>query len=261
MPPLDSAQVMPREVGGETVAENPLQQQGYVRVYRAVAAACGMEAAMVYGILENYAQMGERSGRGCIPSHAALAREMGCSSRSVIRYLAALRDAGYVSWEATGEGDVNRYILHHDPTQNCQTPTTNCQTPLRQNGVPPYDKMSYKKERVNSNTSPNGGNPLTPFALFAAICESAGLDPTQFSQREKNKHMAVAKRLIEDGASVEEMRSHVGWLRSQRWRTQPVTVFTVEKEIGAWRASGKPERDGGAQGSSSRLPDGRLRVM
>ncbi len=84
-------------------------------------------------------------------------------------------------------------------------------------------------------------NGVTPYAIFAAICEAAGQDCDAYSDREKGKHLAVAKRLLNEGATEDEVRQHVGWLRSQHWRTSPVTVFVVEKEIGTWRAAHRPK--------------------
>jgi hypothetical protein len=42
-------------------AESPLQQYGYIRCYRAVVQSCGITAAYLYGIIEDYVQLGART--------------------------------------------------------------------------------------------------------------------------------------------------------------------------------------------------------
>lgn len=95
------------------VAESPVQQRGYLRLHREVIAKCGIGAAAVYGVLEDLAQIGDRTGMGCVPSHAGIARELGISVKSVQRHLHDLREAGFVTWEdaPSKAGTPNRYYL------------------------------------------------------------------------------------------------------------------------------------------------------
>src|SRR5688500_737832 len=60
-------------------ADSPLQHYGYVRSYRAVVRSCGVMEAYLYGILEDFSQVGARTKKGSVPSHARLAELMDCS--------------------------------------------------------------------------------------------------------------------------------------------------------------------------------------
>lgn len=93
-------------------AVSPLQQYGYVRCYRAVIHSCGLDAAYLYGLLEDYAQLGARSGRGCVPSQKTLAGKMGCTRETVRVKLNTLRDHGWVEWDSGAErSEPNEYRL------------------------------------------------------------------------------------------------------------------------------------------------------
>lgn len=224
-----------------------------------------MAAACLYGIIEDYVQLGERTGKGAVPSHAKLATTMGCSVRSVIRYLTVLRDHGWIEWEGE-DGKASRYVLPNlrqndtgnlrqigrPPTPNCHTTSAKLADDLEQGN---------NREELTPPPTPPAGESVSPYGVFAAICEADGQDPAAYSARERGKLLAVCKRLVEDGTTSDEVRAFVAWIRSQTWRTTPVTPFTVEKEIGAWRAKGRPDGAATGRATSSRTADGRLKVM
>lgn len=123
-------------------AESPLQQYGYVRCYRAVVQACGVQAAYLYGLLEDYVQMGARTKRGCVPSHEHLAGLMGVHRNTVVSLMQKLRDAGWVEWTAGSK--TNTYFLparklhkkRAAPAQNLCSTSTN---------------IVHNQERTNKN--------------------------------------------------------------------------------------------------------------
>lgn len=132
-------------------ADSPLQQYGYVRVYRAVAHQCGIPAAYLYGILEDYVQLGARTGRGCVPSHNHLAKLMNCHRRSVVTYMQALRDKGWIEWDEDNAGTPNAYRL---PSRKKFTP------PVQDLHIP-YAKFAHNQERT-SKTEDQEEPPVVP---------------------------------------------------------------------------------------------------
>lgn len=82
----------------------------------------------------------------------------------------------------------------------------------------------------------------TPYGLLEILCETTARDIGQLTTREKNGQLAIAKRLIADAITGDDVRGFVGYLQTQDWRSEPITMWTVEKSIGTWRASGRPAR-------------------
>lgn len=102
---------MPEE-GDESrvAAEAQTQQYGYIRCYRAVVRDCGIAAAYLYGILEDYAQLGARNGRPVMPSHDHLATLMQVHRNTIPGHLGKLREAGWITSEG-GRGAPHLYTL------------------------------------------------------------------------------------------------------------------------------------------------------
>lgn len=142
---------------GTATTDNPLQQHGYVRCYREIIAECGAVAACLYGVLEDLAQLGERTGRGCVPSHGHLGELIGCTDRSVRTHLNALRRHGWVTWR-TEVGGVNHYALHpgkyfRPPRKNLPTPPENISDNLT--------TLANKNDLAESPLSPPKGKRAT----------------------------------------------------------------------------------------------------
>lgn len=235
---------------GQADAESATQKTGYIRAYREIVTECGAMPAMLYGIIEDMIQIGSRTGLGCIMSHAAMAAELGVSGRAVRRYLQVLRETGWLLWEEASRGGVNRYYLPAKratvsrpdaptpPAKSTDTPGQIGHTPRTKSPNPPAN-LADNLTVTNKQERPTG-NGVTPFGLFALVCDEAGLDIGGYSERDKGKHMAVAKRLIAAGVDEADVRGVVRWLRGQTWRHNPVTLFVVENELGDWRAQGRP---------------------
>lgn len=56
----------------------------------------------------------------------------------------------------------------------------------------------------------------------------------------KNKMLATAKRLIEQGYAEDAVRRCAGYMLSQDWRTAPFDLLDLERYIGKWETAGKP---------------------
>lgn len=81
-----------------------------------------------------------------------------------------------------------------------------------------------------------------PFALLESLCDELGEDVSVLSKTDRNKQLAVAKRLRDDGLSADDVRKMTRWLRSQSWVTGGIDLFLIQKQTAKWRLDGKPER-------------------
>lgn len=81
-----------------------------------------------------------------------------------------------------------------------------------------------------------------PYALLETLCDATDRDIGLLTTREKNGQLAIAKRLIADRITADDLRGFVAYLQTMDWRTDPITMWTVEKGIGTWRASGRPAK-------------------
>lgn len=81
-----------------------------------------------------------------------------------------------------------------------------------------------------------------PFALLEALCDELGEDVSVLSKAGKDKQLAAAKRLRDDGLSADDVRKMTRWLRSQAWVTGGIDLLLLDKFKDRWRLDGKPER-------------------
>ena len=105
-----------------------------------------------------------------------------------------------------------------------------------------------------------------PLALVEALCDELGQDAAVLGRREREKQCAGAKRLLEAGASADDVRLMVRWLRAQDWVTGGIDLFLLDKQLGKWRLAGKPEAapnrrappggDGGLRAGLRRIANG-----
>lgn len=82
-----------------------------------------------------------------------------------------------------------------------------------------------------------------PYRLFQALCEELGADEATVTKREKQKQLGIAKQLVAEGVTEEELRRHVRYLQSQSWRTGLIDLTTARGELGKWRLHGSPDRE------------------
>lgn len=124
--------------------------------------------------------------------------------------------------------------------------------------TPKPPKAKSAKAKPPEPPAPNGTADVdTPFALFESMCEQTGVEPAEVSKADKNKNLAVAKRLAESGTTAKDVASITRWLKSQDWRTSGVDMFTVEKERMRWLTAGKPD---GAKPTPLRKPPANLQT-
>lgn len=98
-------------------------------------------------------------------------------------------------------------------------------------------------------------SPEAPFALLESLCETQGQDVSVLSKRDKDKQLGVAKRLIADGMTANDVARMTKWLMAQAWITGGIDFFLIEKQVGKWRMSGQPES------VSPQTPNGSLTRM
>ena len=65
-------------------------------------------AKLTYAMLLKYT----RDLDECFPGQERLAKDMGCGSRSVVRYIAELEQVGLISIQHRGQGRPNLYTIH-----------------------------------------------------------------------------------------------------------------------------------------------------
>lgn len=83
----------------------------------------------------------------------------------------------------------------------------------------------------------------TPYGLLQALCHEQGQEVSVFSERDKSRQLAVAKRLVESDMTAEKVVRITRWLKSQKWVTGGIDLFLIEKQLGKWRLAGQPETD------------------
>lgn len=128
------------------------------------------------------------------------------------------------------------------------TTAPGAQTPPR-----PVEPVSGKKplmvvpERNAPQIPPNPPEPpladlppAQPFDLLDALCDEVGADVSVLAKPQKDKQLGVAKRLVESGMTVRDVRAMTRWLLGQDWVTSGVDLFLLEKQLGKWQMQGKP---------------------
>jgi hypothetical protein len=65
-------------------------------------------AKVAYGVLLKYAWSNDY----CFPGQDKMANDLKVSSRIVIKWLAELKETGYISWKRRGLGKTNVYTIH-----------------------------------------------------------------------------------------------------------------------------------------------------
>jgi hypothetical protein len=148
----------------EIDVDNPIQAEGYVRVYRAVRRSVGPEAAYLYGVLEDYFQLSRRNRRPCTPSQADLATHMGTSDRQLRRYLTTLEEKGWIETKQI-TGNRTKYTIKQTgqfcpvpPRENVQSDRTEMSSPNNKNNLANQTKQikeNPKEKNVGTNNLDN----------------------------------------------------------------------------------------------------------
>lgn len=142
-------------------------------------------------------------------------------------------EANAATPEGNSDGDVtpmSRSVTpRHDPYTETETET---------------DKIQSRAEAETETETGAGGAGASvavhPFALLEALCDAIGQDTSVLAKRERDRQLAVAKRLVADGFTPPDIDRMVGWLSAQSWVTGGVDLFLIEKQSGKWRLAGSP---------------------
>ena len=213
-------------------------------------------AKVVYAVLQRYST--RYGAANVFPTQERIADDAGLKDRKTVSAaLDALERRGHIRRESRGFGETRRIILAA-PSNVQKTDISVCpkngqmMSKKRTNDVQKTDTITResKREKDDEETAKGAGKnspsrdsqPNPSFALFAAICDAADLDPSAFIKTARNKQLGICKRLADQGVTDADVRACVGWLRSQSWRTSPVDAVTVASQIGTWMAAGRPAK-------------------
>jgi hypothetical protein len=145
----------PQEELQSTHIQNRMQRRGYIRAYRAIIEDCGIDAAVLYGVLEDYSRLSFRTGRDCVPLLADLAKKTTIPERSLKRALAKLKESGWIEVRK-GVGARNFYTLKVEGANMASSKGPEVQLD-RANMAPSYIS---KKEEANP-LPPTGESPVS----------------------------------------------------------------------------------------------------
>jgi hypothetical protein len=207
---------------GEVIADSPLQQYGYVRCYRAVAKDCGIAAAFLYGVLEDYAQLGARTKKGCMPSHAHLAEVLECSEKSVRRYLIALRQKKWLTWDEV-PGQTSVYTLKN-PGKNYRPPRSILPTP----SVNLTDNLTVSNKPIEQVSKPTVSHPpARGRGAYTQEFEERFWKPYPRTNGSKSDAFKAWNQLEAD-ERILAAEALPGWLSSEHWERGYI------KHAGSW---------------------------
>jgi hypothetical protein len=212
------ADTMPEDQPFEVEAVSAFQRDGYFRLHRAVKRDCGMGAAIVYGVLEQFSQIGAMTGKGCFPSRKAIGDETGMSVRSVATYLDKLEAAKWIKRRANA-GYTSRYFLTDKVGKNFLPPVQNLHTP-QENFA--HDKETESKNEGVSKSSSGASHPEKPKTAYPEEFEEWwALYP---KKKDKAKTFLVWKTL----SKADRIAALLGlqkWIESEMWQDDHLIVW------------------------------------
>lgn len=161
--------------------------------------------------------------------------------------------------EANGRGAISQQSQSTDDSHGCN-PTTPGMQPRnlgvqshnensRENASEPSVEPPIEPKETNSANadgdavapidSSNANRPeyddgipkLQPFDLASMVMAEVGVDMAMLPNHAKGKQLAVAKRLIADGMTVQEGAAIARWLlRDEFWRSKGIDMMTIESQ-------------------------------
>lgn len=79
-----------------------------------------------------------------------------------------------------------------------------------------------------------------PFELFEVLCEELQVDVSTVAPAFKGKQLGIAKKLITEGHTVDQVRRCIRYLRSDPfWVSSGIDLGTVLSQIGKWEVNGE----------------------
>ena len=178
------------------------------------------------------------------------------SAEDVAAALEAMQGAGLIVWDGATvwfpSESFYGYQTYIKAENRRQTPNpgTNAgkrrKTPENASSVTPSVTPSPSVRETASST-PRGQRAVvsgSPWSVLVAFLEAIGADPAaSMAPAWKNKQLAIAKRMIEQGYAEDAVRRCAGYMLSQDWRTAPFDLIDLERYIGKWETAGQPERE------------------
>lgn len=80
-----------------------------------------------------------------------------------------------------------------------------------------------------------------PFTLLAALCDELGVNTDDLSKTDRGRQEAIARKLIADGTTADDVRRMVRWLQGQAWVTGGIDLGLIQKQRDKWVLAGKPD--------------------
>jgi hypothetical protein len=226
--------------------ENPIQAQGFAQMWHVI----GDDSALsdgAYRLLAKYMKYAQGKG-SCYPGLAKMAKEMGRTTRTIMRWNNELSDLGYIKRVQRKDDTAVTVVL--DITQNVRLQQA-AEEEMSQTSV---TSVSPKEEQVPSNTissSPSEKKPVTtervaiakqagdsvpakpgerkrprvvvhpkrkvgPHTRMVRILAAAFRFPDKLSQRQRGRLNRLATRILDDYTEEEVRDAGEEW-----WRTWP----------------------------------------
>lgn len=110
----------------------------------------------------------------------------------------------------------------------------------RENAQSPPGRAMPIGEHDQSAFDRRFGKPA-PFTLVAALCDELGVYTDDLSKRDRGKQESIAKELIADGMTPDDVRRMVRWLQGQAWVTGGIDLGLIKRQRGQWVLAGKPD--------------------
>jgi hypothetical protein len=129
----------------QITSESANQTYGYIRLYRPVQWNCGANAAMLYGVLEDLAQLSVRNQRPCMPGYHHLAHTLGLHVNAIKPLLEKLVQGGWLRLSPQ-PGKPHLYTLL-DKNPGAITPPQKLGAHPHRNCVGTHTETVYELER------------------------------------------------------------------------------------------------------------------
>lgn len=210
-----------------------------------VLASVSPPAVVAYAVLQRFAR-----DTAAQVSQDRLAKELGCSVRSVRNWLQELEDAGAIQVQRqrgeAGSFRVNEILVLDTPAERADERATSFPSPQATDCPRPeatvclQDLREENSQRIQD--SPGGRNAPAAEApdrraLFQVLAEAAGLDISRLTRAERGRLNRATKDLAEVGASPDEVRRRAAIHRSV-WPTASLTATSLAAN---WTLLGQSE--------------------
>lgn len=246
-PPSDAAAVVARLTASRIVAYSPVLAE----------ALGGIEEALLYQQIAYWSERATDPDGWFWKTQEQFQSELAMSRRNQETARRNLRALGVIEEDRRGVPAKLWFravpaavvpLLLAPSLNGANAPDSMAETAMQERPKPPTIKRKTETTtETTAESSPptplTGGAGSEPYHLFQILCEELHADEAEAAPAFKSKQCAAARRILAQGYTPDETRACVRYLASQGWRTSPVDLMTVEKEIGKWRLAGRPDRE------------------